>query len=159
MVANDMASKVMGAILAVVIAGILIGYVFPIGLDAANEDPSVNITQDVDTDYRVTGEVVSNVTNVSASGADLTLNDTDTTESTSYTDLSAGDTKTVSWQGGEITLEIISVDTGADTAEVKYDYPQDYGWSDGESQLFDILPIFLILVPLGVLAAYVMRSM
>lgn len=34
---NNMAQNVMGAVLATVIAGILIGYVFPIGLDAFNQ--------------------------------------------------------------------------------------------------------------------------
>lgn len=150
------ASKIITAVLGVVIAGILLGYVFPVGLDAANQDPTTNITQNVSKDYEVTNEVVSNVTGVSSSGANITLNDTNTAESASYTDLSAGDTKTVNWQGGDITLEVISVDTSANTAEVKYDYPADYGWSDSESQIFDILPIFLVLVPLAVLAGKIM---
>ena len=158
MVDKDL-SIIMGAVLAVAIAGILIGYVFPIGLDAMNTQPTNNITQDVNQDYTVTAEVVSNVTGVSSSGANITLNDTETTESASYTDVSAGTNKTVNWQGGTITLEVISVDTSEDTATVKYDYPSDYGWSDGESSLYDILPIFVVLVPLGVLAGLVMRSM
>lgn len=155
---NQMATKVMSAILAVVIAGILIGYVFPIGLNAANSGGTANLTQDVNTQYDVTDSVVSNVTGVSASGANFTVNDTDTAESASFTDVSAGNSKTLSWQGGTINVTVENVDTSADTATLKYEYPQTYGWDNAETDIYGLLPIFLVLVPLGVLAAFVMRS-
>lgn len=155
---KNLASKATSVILAVVIAGILLGYVFPVGLGAYSGPDTAEMNSTVGQDVKITSDLYQNVNNIDDTTGEATvvLEDRDTGESETLT-LQEGDTQSIGFSNGNI--EVSADEVGTDYAVITYTHPTDYGWSGGESALFGVLGIFLVLVPLGVLAGYVMKVM
>ena len=66
------ANKMTKVILGTVIAGLMLGYVFPVGLNAINEDPTYDITADEDVNTEISSPLYVNVTDTNP-GTDATV--------------------------------------------------------------------------------------
>lgn len=153
--------KMISVILGVVIAGIMLGYVFPVGLNSLNEDPTYNLTQEDNTQYQVQESLNSTVTS-SSSGTSATIQLTDTTTGATETQtINVGESAEFnSLDGGYVNVTVDSVvDTGtANETTADYQVEQGFGWSGGAQNIFGVLGIMLVLVPLIALAKSAMNA-
>jgi len=152
----NMSQKMIAVVMAVVISGLLLGYVFPVGLDALNDD----VTYDYSVDNQTTTEVVSGleltVNGVTAdTSATIELNDTETGTTEEYT-INEGDTQAYTQlnQDVNVTLDNATATTATGTVSTE----TGYGWSDGSKSVYGALGIFLVLVPLVVMARLAMDA-
>lgn len=158
--AKQMANKMVGVIIALVIGGILIGYLLPVGIGAVNSSTNETVDHEISvTEQIASGEVNATVTNViDGASADVELEHVE--DGTTVTNTVSVNTPTeFSLPGGDVNVTVQSASTGTpDTATVSYEY-KNYGWSDGSKSLYGLLPLFLVLVPLVVVVGWAMRSM
>jgi hypothetical protein len=158
--AKQMANKMVGVIIALVIGGILIGYLLPVGIGAVNSPTNETLTQDVGSTYGIaSGQINTTVTSVT-DGTDATVElehvEDGTTESNT---VNVGSTTEYSLPGGDVNVTVSEANSGTPgNATVTYEY-SEYGWSDGAKSLYGLMPLFLVLVPLVVVVGWAMRSM
>lgn len=154
-------NKMTKIILGVVIAGLLLGYVFPVGLNAVNEDPTYTLTQDEGTEYVVQERLNATATTVDATNDEVTLQLKDTqTGTTESQTISNGSTATYSTlEGGTVNVTVTDTTSGTpNTATLDYEVEQGFAWDDNSQTIFSVLGIFLVIVPLIVLAKLAMRA-
>lgn len=155
-----MGKRMMKVVLGVVIAGLLLGYVFPVGLNAVNAPQEYSITQDESSEVVVQERLNSTVTASSAgTSATIELKDTQTgtTESQS---INVGDTATYSTlEGGTVNVTVDAVNSGTpNTINATYEVEQGFAWDDSSQTIFQLLGLFLVIVPLVVLARQAMKA-
>lgn len=155
------AKSMVGVIIALVIAGVLIGYVLPIGVGSVSTTENTTINQDVGTEYSVETQLNSTVTAVTdATDATVELTDLSAGGATTSNTVSVGSTTTYSLSGGDVNVTVNSATSGTPgNASVTYEHPNDFGWSDGSQQLFGLVPLFLVLTPFVVVIGWAMKSM
>lgn len=147
-------NKMMKVILGVVIAGLMLGYVFPVGLNQANADPTYSITQDEGVEVTVQERLNSTVTTSSSgTSATIELKDTQTGTTESQT-INVGDTAQYNTlEGGYVNVTVDAVNSGTpNTIEATYTVEQGFAWQDSSQTIFGIVGLFLVIVPLVVLA-------
>lgn len=156
-------NKMTKIILGVVIAGLLLGYVFPVGLNAVNEDPTYTITSDeseeVNVQERLNATVTSSDTTTSPDQATIKLEDlqTGTTETQTIENGSSAEYSTL--EGGTVNVTVTDVTSGSpNTVTADYTVEQGFAWDDNSQTIFGVLGIFLVIVPLIVLAKIAMRA-
>lgn len=144
-------------ILGIVVIGILLGYVLPIGIGAVtNPTEEVTFTQDVNTDVDINPLIVSNVTEVN-DGVNATVELTDSdTQSTTTATIDQGSTQTLTLEGNDIDVTVD--DTTATSATLTYVIPSDYGWDSGSQSLFGLIPLFLVLVAVIAVIGFAMDA-
>lgn len=150
-------------ILGVVIAGLLLGYVFPVGLNAVNEDPTYNLTQDEGTEYQVQERLNSTVTNSYAPGAGdnatVQLKDTQTGTTVSKTIDNGTTVQYTGLEGGYVNVTVNDITSASpNTIGLEYQVEQGFAWDDSSQTIFSTLGIFLVIVPLIVLAKLTMAA-
>lgn len=161
---KQMTQKVVALVLALVIGAILIGNVLPVGINATTEDSTINLTQDEGTEY----VVVDGKLNSTVTGSDTTtdpdqttieLKDVESGNTVSNT-VENGSTVTYSIGGESVNVTVNDVTSGTpSTVDVTYSVPPDYGWDDGTQSLWTLIPVFLVLGALVLLAGIVLRQM
>lgn len=162
---KQMTAKIVGLVLALVIGAILIGNVLPVGINAVEQNQTTaNTTSQVgDTDTYASDRI--NVTiDSAASGtpdtATITVEDTingDTVQKT----VDNGTTASFSLTGGTVDVSVHDVDTAPSPSEVTYQisYASDFAWDDSTKSLWALIPIFLILGALVLLAGITLKQM
>jgi hypothetical protein len=159
--AKQKVKAMVGIIIALVIGGVLIGYLLPIGVSSVNQPDTVNQTQDVGTTYQLkSGLINSTVDSVTdATDATITLEDTES-GTTEQNTINVGSTTEYTLPGGNVNVTVNSASSGSPgNASLTYEIPNDYGWGDGAQGLYGLLPLFIVLVPLVVVVGWAMRSM
>lgn len=159
--AKQKVKAMVGIIIALVIGGVLIGYLLPIGVSSVNTPATVNQTQDVGTTYQLKSGLINSTVNsvVDATSATITLEDTES-GTTEQNTVNVDSTTEYTLQGGNVNVTVNSASSGTPgTAEISYEIPNDYGWGDGAQGLFGLLPLFIVLVPLIVVVGWAMKSL
>jgi hypothetical protein len=158
--AKQKVKAMVGVVLALVIAGVLIGYLLPIGVSSVESDETINQTQDVGTTYEVDAQLNSTVTSVT-DGTDATVELYDESSDTTVSKtVAVGSTVNYQLPGGNVSVTVNEANSGTPgNASLTYEVPNDFGWDDGAQSLFGLLPLFLVLVPLVVVVGWAMRSM
>lgn len=148
-----------GIILALVVAGVLIGYILPIGIGAVNEPIQSTQTQDIGETYNVSSNLDSEVTSVTdGTSATVALTDTEAGETQSQT-VNVSENGTYNLPGGDVTVTVNNATSGTpSTAELTYQVPSDFGWSSGAQSVYGLIPLFLILAPLVVIVGWSMDA-
>lgn len=157
--AKQMAQKMVGVIIALVIGGILIGYLLPVGIGAVNSPNNVTDTQDVSSTYQLaSGQINSTVTEVN-DGSNATIELVHVADGTTVTNtVDVSSSQSYALPGGDVNVTVDSANAGTPgNATVTYEY-QNYGWSDGSTDLYNLLPLFFVLVPLVVVVGWAMQS-
>lgn len=142
----DMADKGIAIAIGVLVVGILVAFMLPTAIASFQEDSTDTLTQEENEAYNVTAKLESNATNIDATGSQVTLelNDTSTSGTESNT-ISEGENATYNLNNGDVTVNVSSVNSDTE-AELTYNYDKTYGWDDGSSQLYNLLPLFFILI-------------
>jgi cytoskeletal protein RodZ len=142
----DMTKKGVSLAVGILVFGLMVAYLLPVAITPMNQDSVDTYNQTVNNSVSVTGPLESNVTNVDDTGntVSLTLENTDTGDSASVSSLSEGSSQEVTVSGGSINVTHDSV-TSANSSQITYEYPTDYGWGNGSSALFNLLPIFFVV--------------
>lgn len=150
---SKMAKTVVGVVIAATIGAVLLGAVFPVGINFMVSDDSTTLTQDNGTSYTV-DEFETNVTDVTSSGATIEMTHDGSTVTNT---VSTGSSTDYSLPGGTVNVTVDSTDTSTtpDQATVTYTYDTTFGWPDAVALIFNSLVYFLILLPLAALAAIV----
>jgi ABC-type Na+ efflux pump permease subunit len=149
-----------GVIIALVIGGILVGYLLPVGIGAVNSPTNETFNQEEGVTYEVAGGQINSTVTTSSAGSTATIElvDTETGDTVSST-VNVGETLEYELSGGTVNVTVDSVNSGSpNTVEGTYEY-QNYGWSDGAKSLYGLMPLFFVLVPLVVVVGWAMRSM
>lgn len=157
---NKKVNTILGLVLAVVIAGMLIGYVFPIGMNAMNEPQSSTYTMSEGETVEVATNLNATLDNVNDTNDDVNLTLTSVDSGTTYTvsTLSTGDNTTVSTDLGDVTVYNVE-NVNSTTAKLKFETSPDFGWDDSTQSIYGIFGIFLILTVLMALAGWAVKSM
>lgn len=136
-------------IIGVVIAVLLVAVLLVPAMGSVYEDTTNRLVQDEGTEYNVTGDVVSNVTNISSgTSLDVTLTDNSTTQS--FTGLNEGENVTASMSNGDIGINVTNIDTN--TATLEYSYSKTRSWtSDAVSMIGMVMTVAIIAVALFIL--------
>lgn len=129
----------------VLVVGILSAFLLPISIDTMNAPDNTELNQSVGNSAEVTANLNAEVTNIDSTNNDIdvTLRDTKSDVNKSVTNLSVGANTTVAMPDGDVTIE--NKEQGTDYAIVGYEYPKDYGWSNGSQGLWGIIPMFFVL--------------
>lgn len=157
--AKQKVKAMVGVVLALVIAGVLVGYVLPIGINSVESPDTFNETQDVSVTYEVDAQLNSTVTSVNDGvNATVELYDESSDTTTSQT-IDVGSTASYDLPGGTVNVTVNSATAGSpDTASLTYEVPNDFGWDDGAQSIFGLIPLFLVLVPLVVVVGWAMKA-
>ena len=163
MPANAQARKILGVLIALLIGGVLVAQLLPVGINQVNEPTVVNETIDNGTtETIISGKLNATVveTNASASPQNTTIQLTDLTASESVTHTIDNDTtQTFALSGGDVNVTVTDITAGSpDTVSASYSVPTDFAWSDSSQAIWAIIPLFLVLVPLAVFAGWAMDA-
>lgn len=156
----ELGNKMIGLVLGVVIAGLMLGYVFPIGLNQVNEDPTYEgVSIDEGEEVEIESALNASVTSSTAdSDATIELTDTETGDTSSQT-INEGDSATYELESGTANVTVNSVDSGTpNTVNADFTVDKGFGWDDGSQSIFGVLGIFLVLVPLIALTKMAMDA-
>lgn len=148
-------------ILGIVIASILLGYVFPVGLNAVNDDPSYEVNLEQGNETVIQERLNATATDVNATSDEATIEVKDTQTGTTETQtISNGSTVQYNGlEGGYVNVTVNSVNSGSpDNVDTTFVVEQGFAWSDASQRIFGVLGLFLILVPLIVLARQTMSA-
>lgn len=139
-----MADKAVNLVVGLFVAGIMIAFLLPVGIGAMTDAETATYNQS-------TSETVE-----LQPGLNATLDSTDTTGATdnaTYTINASGDTSTVTVDnstnttvtvdGVDVTIEPQDIRSGS--ADTQYEYPATYGWGNGATSLWNILPVIIVL--------------
>lgn len=152
------AKTILGLILALVITGILIGYVFPIGMDAMHDTNTVEKDMTESSTYEITNELNSTLDDANGTNNYVNLTLTlDNGDTYTVTNLDEGNSTVVSTSAGDMTVKAVSV-TSDTEATVSFEYDNDFGWDSSERSIYTILPLFLVLTILVALAGFVLKT-
>lgn len=149
--------KIALAVVGLALGMLIMGSVVPLGMSAMQSDDVHTITHVQGASYDVKGNLDARATNVSQSGGTVDVELTDGTQTTSFT-VNDGGSYTATIDGAEVDVEVEKINSDTE-AQVTYSVPQDYGWSHGASNLWNILPMFAIIGLLALLAGYAMRNL
>jgi len=155
-----MANKMTKVILGIVIAGLMLGYVFPVGLNAINENPTYDVTTEEGVQTQVSGPLDVNVTSSTAgSSATVELINTNTGDTESNS-VNVGETvEYTQIEGGTANVTVNSVESGTpNTIGLGIETNTGFGWSGASQSIFSVIGIFLVIVPLVVLAREAMNA-
>lgn len=127
----------------VLVVGILVAFTLPIAINAMN-DPSIDsYNQSVGSTIEVTNNLNGTLDSTNAGvNATITLNDTKENVQKTVT-VNDGANKTVTMPNGDVVVH--NDVSRASSADLRYEYPQDYGWGGAESSLFGLLPLFFVI--------------
>lgn len=143
MAQNKFMSKGVGLAIAVLVVGILVAFTLPIAINAMNDNSIDSYNQSVGSTIEVTNNLNGTLDSTNAgSNVTVTLNDTKENVQKSVT-VSDGTNETVAMPNGDVTVHNDA--SRADSADLRYEYPQDYGWGGAESSLFGLLPLFFVI--------------
>lgn len=149
-------------IITLVIGGILIGYVFPVGMNAMNDTDEYTEQLEKGVETNITDGVTAYVSAVNNTEGNCTIlvNVTDDTTTTyTYDNFKPADSnETEDTDLGELTTSLDSVDD-ATHVTVTFVTEKGFGWGSAERNIYGILGIFLILSILVVVIALVMKGM
>lgn len=148
-----------GIAIGIVVLLLLASTVLPVGLNELNGTSTSTFNQSEGETVQVTGPLNGTLDNVSDTDStiDVTVNDTELSETRSITNLGEGQNETVTIDGEDITVtnnEVIS----ATNAEVEYQYPKSYGWSGGAQSIFGIFDLLLVLIILLMGAGWAVKA-
>jgi hypothetical protein len=157
----DLGQKMTMAVMGIVVAGLLLGYVFPVGLNAVNEDPTYSLTVDEGTEVEVQERLNATATTVDATNDEVTLQvkdtQTGTTESQTIQNGSTAQFSTL--EGGFVNVTVTDTNTGTpNSTTLDFEVEQGFAWDDSSKSIFSVLGIFLVLVPLVVLGRMAMQA-
>lgn len=155
-----MTVKLVGLVIALTIGAILIGNVMPVGITETTADDTYNLTQDEGTKYVVVDQKLNSTVTASSAGASATIELEDADGSTVSNSVNVGETVTYSISGDEVDVTVNSVTSATpNVIDVTYDVPPDYGWDSASQSIWSLIPVFLILGALVLLAGITMRQM
>lgn len=164
---RQMTVKLVGLVIALTIGAILIGSVMPIGINAVENDTN-SLTQTTgvtNTNTLVDGKLNATVDSITVSTTDsATITITDLSQDPDQSISQSIDNQTsatYSFSSGDVTVELTDVDdsTTPSTATYTVSYQSDFGWNDSTKSLWGLIPVFLILGALVLLAGIVLRQM
>lgn len=150
---------ILSLVIGLVIAGLVIGLVFPIGMNSLHSDTvSTNTLSDGET---VNVEPYLNVTLNNVSDPDdtvnLTLNDTKNDVTYTVDNLALESSETVETDLGNVTVKFTEK-VSSTSAKIEVTTSSDFGWDDAEQDIYGILGIFLILAIIVALAGWAMKA-
>lgn len=142
----DMIEKGVTLAVGVLVVGILVAFLLPTAIGAFNSDTSQTEIQQEDTTYQIGASLEANATDINSTSNEVTLelNDTSTAGTTTKT-ISEGNNATYSLNNGDVNVTVDSVNSDTE-AQITYDYESTFGWDNGPAQLFNLLPLFFVLV-------------
>lgn len=156
--------KMTKIVLGVVVAGLMLGYVFPVGLNAINENPTYEVTADENVQTQITGPLEFNVTSSTVgSSATIELINTDTGDTESQTINEGNSVEYNNIDGGTVNVTLEAVNSGGETTApnvigITAETGTGFGWSGASKSIFGVIGIFLVLVPLIALAKEAMDA-
>lgn len=128
------------------ITAILGAFLMPVAINELEANETVTINQSVSSTEDVNSQL--NTTLDSIGTSDPTDNATYTlqTSNQSVTNtIENGSSATFSFDEGDVNVTLNDVDSGTNSAEASYEYPTDFGYSDGASALWGLLGLALVL--------------
>lgn len=147
----------LGTIVGAVVIMLLLSTVLATGIGAFNSPDDAMADQNTTESYTLTGNLTGTLDSVddTAGTATVTVEDTDINESQTVT-VDEGSNETATIGGEDIVVTAETVNT--DSASLTYEWPQDYGWSDGASSIFGILDLIVVLTAFLIMIGLAMRS-
>jgi hypothetical protein len=155
----SMMDRGMQLAIGILVVGVLVAFLLPTAINSFNEQESQTIVQQENETVNVTAKLDSEATNIDSTGSEVTLelNDTSTGSSVSKT-ISENSNATYDLNNGEVTVNVTSINSDTE-AELNYNYDSTYGWNDGSAQLYNLLPLFFILIVLFFVVGVAMSKM
>lgn len=130
-------------VVGVLVVGVLMAFILPVAITSFNDPSERTINQSTGQSYEVTAELNSTVTSTSAgTSATVELNHTEDGTSVSNT-VNVGSNTTYSMPDGDVVVTVDESNSGS--AVVSYEYPDSYGWDDGSSSLYGLLPLLFVI--------------
>lgn len=131
-------------VVGIAVLALMAAFLAPIAIDALEGDSEVTLNQSVDETEEVNSLLESTVTASTAdTDAEIELNDTRTTDTTSKT-IDEGENATYDLEGGEVVVTVDEADDDYATAE--YEYARDYTFSDGAQGLWGLIGFAVVLL-------------
>lgn len=155
----DKAKGILTLVIGLVIAGLVIGLVFPIGMNSLHSDNVSTYT--LDEGETVNAEPYLNITldDVDDPGdtVNLTLNDTKNDATYTVTDLALNSSKEFDTDLGNVTVKFTDK-VDSTTAKIQVTTGSDFGWNESERSIYQVLGIFLILAIIVAIAGWAMQA-
>lgn len=155
----SMMDRGMQLAIGVLVVGVLVAFLLPTAINSFNEQESNTIVQQENETVNVTAKLDSEASNIDSTNDEVTLvlNDTSQTGTTSKT-IQEGTNATYDLNNGKVTVNVTSINSDTE-AELNYNYDSTFGWNDGSSQLYNLLPLFFILIVLFFVVGVAMSKM
>lgn len=156
-------SAILGVIIALMIGGVLIANLLPVGINEMQEDDTYNVTSGEGNEVVVIdGKLNATVTSTTIGSPDtatIELKNPDSGNTATNT-IDNGSTVTYTLDGESLNVTLNDVNDSPTPNESSYtvDVPPDFGWSDSSKTLWGLLPLFFVLVPLVVVAGWAMKA-
>lgn len=140
-------------VVGILVVAIMFSYLLPVAIDGMTEDETNTLNMSVaGNSQEVTANLEANLTEIDQTAdpdeIHVDLNDTSPSgNSATLNDIGVGSNKTATMTDGDVTVHNVEVhDSG--NASVRFSYPQDYGWSDGSSSLWGLIPLMVVMTAL-----------
>lgn len=136
------ANKAVSLVITLVVAGLMIAFLFPIVINAMGGAAELTVTQEVGDSTELQPNLTATLDSVddTAGSATYTINASGDTVSESVDEDS---NTTVTVDGTDVTIHPETVTTT--NATTTYSYSDTYGWGGGAAALWNILRVIMIL--------------
>lgn len=131
-------------VVGIAVVVLLIAFLLPSAMGAFYDGSERTYNQSVGETVTLTGNLNATLDSVDDVAGEINVTVADGTESQSLTNIAEGANATATINGDDIVVTNENV-TSASSAEVNYAYPSTYGWGDGPTSLFNILPLLILL--------------
>jgi len=156
---KSMVEANVGKVVVAVVALLIVSAIVPMAMNAFFDEESATLTQDEDVTYTVAGNLQTNATDVDGTNDEATIELTRTNTGTTVTNtVSNGTTTTYTLDGYDVNVTVDDVDTSTtpNTTTVTYEYPKEAAWDGIVGDLWDLIPIFVII---GLVLLFIYQSL
>ena len=154
--ATDVSRKAVGLTVALLVAGLLVAFLFPSVIGAISGPSEATVTQDIDETVLLSSPDLEATVTETTDGTDATYTIETDTDSVVGETVNVGESSTVTVDGHDVTIS--PTEATATGATTDYEYPTTYGWGTGASSLWSILPLFIVLVPFLLFVHFALRD-
>lgn len=123
------------------VAALMAAFLMPVAIGAVTNPDTVSATQSTGETITLQGDLTATLDSVNSdTNATYTLSNDAGSDTVTVAEGST-ETATVGDTDVSVTLE----SAGSSSADTTYEYPKTYGWGDGASSLWLVIPIMMVL--------------
>lgn len=147
--------KAVGIVVALLVAGLLVGVLFPVAINAISGPADTTVSQDTGETYQLSGPDLNATLDEVTEDTEATYTIETETDSETVT-VNLDETETATVDGYEV--DVTPTEIGTDSATTQYEYPRTYGWGGSASAMWGILPIMIVLAALLMFVQMAVRN-